>query len=292
MSILRPRVAVAALRLLPKHTLSRLAGRAAALRLPGVLQRLQIGVFGRAVGVDFSEARDPIESFGSLQEFFTRALREGARPIDTAPDAVVSPCDGSWGASGTVEADTLLQIKGSPYSLTALLGSSVLAQMFNGGAYATFYLSPRDYHRFHMPCAARVRSASYIPGALWPVNRIGVEGVEGLFTQNERLCAFFSVAGDPVDLALVAVAATMVGKVHVTFDNDLTTNVRGGRQVLRSFREPIRFAKGEEWGRFEFGSTIVMVAARSLLELDARPSGTGVRLGERIGRLLSPPSLD
>jgi phosphatidylserine decarboxylase len=290
MNILHPRVALAALRLLPKHTLSRLAGRAAALRLPGALRRWQIGAFGRAVGVDFSEARDPIESFGSLQDFFTRALRDGVRPIDTSPDAVVSPCDGSWGASGTVEADTLLQIKGSPYSLTALLGSSVLAQVFKGGPYATFYLSPRDYHRFHMPCAARVRSASYIPGALWPVNRIGVEGIEGLFTQNERLCAFCSVAGDPVDLALVAVAATMVGKVRVTFD-DLTTNVRRGGQVLRSYREPMRYAKGEEWGRFEFGSTIVMVAAPALMQLEAQPPGTSVRLGQRIGRLLSPPSL-
>lgn len=285
MKILQRRLAVAALRVLPKHLLSRLAGQAAALRLPPPVQRWQIRVFARAVGVDFSEVRDPIESFGSLQQFFTRSLRDGLRPIDAAHDAVVAPCDGNWGAAGTVTDGTLLQIKGRPYSLAGLLGDATLAEGFADGAYATFYLSPRDYHRFHMPCAARVRRAVYIPGSLWPVNRVGVESIDGLFAENERLCAFLSVAGETIDLALVAVAATLVGKVHVTFD-DLTTNIRNRRQPARTYGDPAPgFAKGEEWGRFEFGSTIVMIAAPGLMALDAQPSGTRVRLGERIGRL-------
>jgi phosphatidylserine decarboxylase len=284
MKIRQQRLALAALRILPKHMLSHLAGRAAALRLPAPLQQWQIRAFGRAVGVDFTEVRDPLASFTCLQDFFTRALREGLRPIDPAPDAVVAPCDGSWGAAGTVTDGMLMQIKGRPYSLAGLLGDATLAPTFAGGPYATFYLSPRDYHRFHMPCAARVRRATYIPGELWPVNRIGVEGIDGLFAENERLCAFFSVAGDAIDLALVAVAATLVGKVHVTFDT-LTTNTRGGRPPARSYDPAPGLAKGAEWGRFEFGSTIVMIAARGLLTLDAAPPGTNVRLGERIGTL-------
>jgi len=280
------RVALGGLRLLPTHALSRLAGRAATLRLPGMLQRWEIGVFGRAVGVDFSEVRDPIASFRCLQDFFTRALRDGARPIDPAPDAVVAPCDGSWGAAGVVRDGLLLQVKGRPYSLAALIGDAAAARVFDGGAFATFYLSPRDYHRFHMPCAVRVAGATYIPGTLWPVNRMSVEGIDGLFAQNERLCAFLGVAGEATDACLVAVGATMVGKVRVAFD-DLTTNVPAGRPVTRTYGDhPPRFAKGEEWGRFEFGSTIVMIAAPGLLELDVRPPGTALRLGQRIGRLL------
>ena len=282
------RVALEGLRLLPKHALSRLAGRVAALRLPGSLQRWEIGVFGRAVGVDFDEVRDPIESFRCLQEFFTRALRDGARPIDPAPDAVVAPCDGSWGASGIVTDGLLLQVKGRRYSLAALIGDAAAAAALDGGAYATFYLSPRDYHRFHMPLAARVLRATYIPGTLWPVNRMGVEGVDGLFAQNERLCAFLGVEGDATAACLVAVGATMVGKVRVAFD-DLTTNLPADGAITRVYadRTP-RFAKGEEWGRFEFGSTIVMIAAAGLLELDSQPPGTALRLGQRIGRLCRP----
>lgn len=287
MRIVAGRFALAGLRLLPKHLLSHLAGRGAALELPALLQRWQIRVFGRTLGVDFAEVRDPLESFHCLQDFFTRALREGARPVDPAPNAVVAPCDGGWGASGTVAEGTLLQVKGRPYSLAALLGDAAVAHAFADGVYATFYLSPRDYHRFHMPCAARVRGVTYLPGALWPVNRMGVEGIDALFAENERLCALMAVASDAVDLCLVAVGATLVGKVRVTFD-ELTTNVRGGRRVTRTYPDGPRLAKGEEWGRFEFGSTIVMVAAPGLMELDGQPPGTHLRLGTRIGRLLQP----
>lgn len=284
------RYAIAALRLLPKNALSRWAGRAAALRLPPRLQRWQIRAFARAVGVDLGELRDPVESYPSLQDFFTRALREGARPIDPAADSLVAPCDGRWGTSGTVHDGTVLQVKGRPYSLATLLGDAAAAQAFAGGVYATFYLSPRDYHRFHMPCAARVVRATYIPGTLWPVNRLGVEHVEGLFAQNERLCAYVALeASDRADLCLVAVGATLVGKVRVTFD-DLSTNVPRGRLLTRTYRDPYpRFAKGEEWGRFEFGSTIVMLAAPGAITLDMRPPGTPLRLGGRIGSVAAVP---
>lgn len=277
------RAALAALRLLPTHALSRAVGWLAARRLPPVLRVPAVRAFGRAVGVDFAEVRDPLASFDSLQAFFTRALRDGVRPVDAAGDAFVSPCDGAWGAAGIVSHGQALQVKGRPYALAALLGDAAAAARFEGGAFATLYLSPRDYHRFHAPCAARVRRVAAIPGALWPVNRLGVEGIDDLFAVNERLCAFMSVAGDDADLCLVAVGATNVGKVRLTFD-DLTTNVRGARATARDYRD-VTLAKGEEWGRFEFGSTIVLVAAPGLLTLDVQPPGTPVRLGARIGTL-------
>ncbi len=280
------RYAIAGLRLLPKNALSRWAGRAAALRLPPRLQRWEILAFARAVGIDLGELRDPVESFTSLQDFFTRALRDGVRPIDASAASVVAPCEGRWGTSGPISDGTILQVKGRPYSIAALLGDVGDAQAYEGGTYATFYLSPRDYHRFHMPCAARVLRMTYIPGTLWPVNRLGIDHVEGLFAQNERLCAYLAAgAPDRADMCLVAVGATLVGKVRVTFD-ELSTNLRGGRPVTRVYREPHpRFAKGEEWGRFEFGSTIVMLTAAGAVELDAQSPGTPLRLGTRIGRL-------
>lgn len=285
-----PRRVAAVMRYLPLGVVSRLAGRLARLRLPAPLQRAEIRALGRLFGIDFDEARDPVEAYASFQDFFTRALRDGARPIDPAPDAFVSPCDGAWGASGHIEHGTLLQVKGRGYSLAALLGSPEDAERLEGGCYATFYLSPRDYHRFHAPCPVQVVAARYLPGSLWPVNRIGLEGVDGLFARNERICAWMRVGGAATEpgeapLCLVAVGATMVGAVHVTFDS-LVTNVRGAKPVSRAYDPAIRFARGEEWGRFAFGSTIVMVAAPGVVDLQREEPGAPLRLGRRIGTLL------
>jgi phosphatidylserine decarboxylase len=236
--------------------------------------------------------RDPIASFETFQQFFTRRLREDARPIDPASAAFVSPCDGAWGAAGTIEEGMLLQVKGGHYPLAALLGEGLGAggeddaKRLEGGAFATLYLSPRDYHRFHAPCDLEVVSARYLPGRLWPVNALGLRGVDGLFAQNERICAWMRPPGSlgPAPLCLVAVGATMVGSVKVEFDS-LATNVRGGAPTHRSYDPGVPFARGQEWGRFEFGSTIVLVAAPGFVALDVPEPGTPVRLGRRIGTL-------
>jgi phosphatidylserine decarboxylase len=290
------RLALAGLRLVPKNAVSRVAGRVAALRLPAAWRAPVCRTFGRTVGVDFSEVRDPLESFPSLQAFFTRALRDGVRPVDPAADAIVSPCDGTWGAAGPVTDGTVLQMKGRPYALASLLGDAGDALRFEGGSFATLYLSPRDYHRFHTPCAARVESARYLPGNLWPVNRIGVEGVDGLFAENERICAFFAPdRAGAAAFCVVAVGATMVGKVRVTFD-DLASNVPGAGPAERRYGvSGARFGKGQEWGRFEFGSTLVLLLPAGAV-LEAEPPGTPVRLGTRIahwspsGHLATPGS--
>lgn len=278
---------IAALRLLPKNAVSRLAGRIVSVRLPALLQRFQIRAFARLFGVDWSEIRDPITSFSSLQDFFVRALLPEARPVDADPKAFVSPCDGAWGESGIVKEGMLLQIKGRPYSLGALLGDDASAAHFEAGSYATLYLSPRDYHRFHAPCDVQIARLRYLPGTLWPVNRAGVEGVDALFAQNERICAFMDLPapGGRNGLCIVAVGATLVGKVRVNFDS-LSSNLPGVAVQERIYGEEApRLVKGEEWGRFEFGSTLVVIAAPGVAEIEGSEPGTSVRMGVRIGAL-------
>jgi phosphatidylserine decarboxylase len=282
---IKDRAVITSLKVLPKNALSALAGKAAAAPLPRSIAPWAVRTFGNTFGVDFDEVRDPLHTFGSLQDFFVRRLVEGARPIDDSNDGVASPCDGAWGACGTIADDTALQLKGRPYSVRMLLHDDSLAPRFDGGSYATFYLSPRDYHRFHSPLAGDVVGLRYVPGALWPVNGAGLRHVDGLFTKNERMIAWLRPHARPDALvAMVAVGATMVGKVRVNFD-DLTTNVRNPPTTVRSYDPPIPLEKGEEWGRFEFGSTIVLLATPGAIALDVQPEGTTLRLGTRVGRI-------
>jgi phosphatidylserine decarboxylase len=287
MGRIKDRAVITSLKVLPKSYMSHVMGKLAATRLPKRMQTRVVRAFGSYYGVNFGEVRDPIESFHSVQSFFTRALREGARPVDAAADAFVSPCDGAWGASGIVEQGTALQVKGRKYSVATLLDDRD-ARAFEGGWFATLYLSPRDYHHFHAPCSGDVVMARHVPGALWPVNSAGIRHVDGLFAKNERLIAWLRPHGySDARLAMIAVGATMVGKVRVSFD-DLHTNRRphpGGKSETRSYDPPKKLVKGDEWGRFEFGSTIVLVATPGWLRLDPQPAGAPLLLGRAIGRL-------
>jgi phosphatidylserine decarboxylase len=282
---------ISALRLLPRNAISRLAGHLIGIRLPQPLQRWQILLAARWFGINLIEVRDPIESFESFQVFFVRALAPGVRPIDPAADAIVSPCDGSWGESGAIEDGQLLQIKGRQYSLASLLGNVVDAKGYEGGSFATLYLSPADYHRFHAPCDVNVSRVRYLPGSLWPVNAAGLWGIDSLFAQNERICAFMNVLGQPQQegICVVAVGATLVGKIRLNFDS-LTTNRAGAVAETRNYGDghgtpSPRLAIGEEWGRFEFGSTLVMLVSAEAGRIDFRGAGTKVMMGSRIGVL-------
>ena len=270
------------MRALPKGLLSRCAGLFAKTPL-GPLTEAELRAFGRLAGVNFDEVRDPLSSFRCLQDFFIRELKEGARPIDSAPDAFVSPCDGAWGQAGPIEGDTLLQVKGRPYTLAELLDDDKEAERFVDGTFATLYLSPRDYHRFHAPCDGKVTHARYVPGTLWPVNQAGILYVDRLFVKNERVVTYVEVPGGT--LALIPVGATMVGCIRIDFDSELTSNQGERCPIVRSY-DDVTLRKGEEWGRFEFGSTIVVVATPGLLALDVQPPGTPVVLGRRIGTCL------
>jgi phosphatidylserine decarboxylase len=196
-----------------------------------------------------------------------------------------------WGESGYVSEGQVLQLKGRPYSLAALLGNVADAKYYEGGSFATLYLSPADYHRFHSPCDVSVSRFRYLPGSLWPVNRAGLEGIDSLFAQNERICAFMDVAGqrESEGLCVVAVGATMVGKIRLTFD-PLSSNCQGAGAEVREYGDRVgtacpQLATGAEWGRFEFGSTLVLVLAEGVGKLDFQPPGSGLQMGSRIGRL-------
>jgi phosphatidylserine decarboxylase len=281
---LKERVVINSLKVLPQHTMSAMAGTVFGLQTPRALRKLAVTAYGKYFGVNFDEVKEPLDSFSSLQNFFVRELKDGARPVDAAPDALVSPCDGAWGACGTIDDDAALQLKGRSYSVRMLLHDDELASRFDGGSFATFYLSPKDYHRFHTPCAGDVDRLRYVPGALWPVNGAGLHHVDGLFTKNERIIAYLRPAGRPDALvAMVAVAATMVGKIKIAFDDEVTTNVRNPQATVRRYDPPVVLDKGQEWGRFLFGSTIVMLATPGLLALDTQPEGSVLRLGTRIG---------
>jgi phosphatidylserine decarboxylase len=288
---IKERAVITSLKVLPQKYMSHVAGVLMSTRLPAPVAKRAVKAFFSMYRVNFDEVREPIETFPSLQSFFVRELKDGARPIDPAHDAFVSPCDGAWGASGIVEQGMALQVKGRPYSVGALLGDESLGSAFDGGTFATLYLSPRDYHRFHTPCAGDVVEARHVPGALWPVNNAGIVHVDGLFAKNERIVAMVrpdaTHTQDPnARLALIAVGATMVGKVHVDFDAELTTNVKkakGGQH--KRYDPPKHIDKGAQWGRFEFGSTIVVVATKGWLALDGQPAGTPLVLGTRIGTM-------
>ena len=279
---IKNRAVITSLKVLPQHWMSAMMGRVAALPAPTVA----VKGFGKFFGVDFDEVKEPIESFRSVQSFFVRELKAGARPVDAAADAFVSPCDGRWGAAGVVAGDTALQLKGRSYSVRMLLHDDEKASLFEGGTYATLYLSPRDYHRFHCPVDGVVDGIRYVPGALWPVNGAGLAHVDGLFTKNERVIAWLRPDHDPAALiAMIAVGATMVGKVRVAFDDAVTTNVSNPDVTVKSYDPPVALQKGEEWGRFEFGSTIVLLGTKGAFDLDIQAEGTPLKLGARIGSI-------
>mgnify|MGYP000973963296 FL=1 len=270
--------------LLPKRWLTRLAGRAAGARL-GDLTHAAIRRFVARYGVDMSEAADPrIESYASFNDFFTRALKPGARPLAAAD--YLCPVDGAISQFGAIERDQIFQAKGHAYSTTALLGGDArLAAEFEHGQFATLYLSPRDYHRIHMPCAGRLRAMVHVPGDLFSVNPVTARGMPGLFARNERVVCEFDTARGP--LALVLVGATIVGSMATAW-HGVVNPPRPGRIRRWSYDEPrIELQRGEEMGRFLLGSTVVLLWPHGTLRFapDWAPGGA-VRMGQALGKAL------
>ncbi len=261
--------------------LSRATGRFSDLRLPPAVLAPAIRAYARAVGADLSEAELPPEAYPSFNAFFTRRLREGVRPIADGEGVVVSPSDSSLRALGaTPPGGRLEQVKGSSYSIEALLGSAEDATPFRRGAYATLYLSPAMYHRVHSPVDGRVRAWRYVPGRLFPVNGVGVRSVPGLFTRNERVALFLdSEAHGPV--AVVLVGAANVGRMSLSFAGLVTNLGRAAGRVVPP--EPVTVRRGDEIGVFNLGSTVVLLVADPGL---APLAGAGdlVRVGQALWR--------
>ena len=276
------RLAVLPQYLLPQQALTRFAGWVAGRR-GGARTTALIRWFVGRYGVNMAEAADPrIESYASFNDFFTRALRPGARPLAAAD--LVCPVDGAISQFGPLRHDQIFQAKGHDYSSTALVGGDPgLAAPFDGGWFATLYLSPRDYHRIHMPCAGTLRRMLHVPGALFSVNPTTARGVPGLFARNERLvCLFDDDAGRP--FALVLVGATIVGSMATVWHGVVNPPRPGQLREWRYDDAPVRLAQGAEMGRFLLGSTVVMLfPATAAKPVQANPTwapGGAIRMGE------------
>ena len=275
------RLAVLLQYLLPKQALTVLAGKLAGLH-GGALTTAVIRWFVKRYGVNMAEAENPdVAAYPSFNEFFTRALKAGARPLAEAD--FLCPVDGAISQFGAIERDQIYQAKGHSYSTTALLGGeATLAAGFENGCFATLYLSPRDYHRIHMPCAGRLSRMIYVPGELFSVNPTTARGVPGLFARNERVVCVFESARGP--FVMVLVGATIVGSMATAW-HGVVNPPRPGRIVETRYDEQrIELARGEEMGRFLLGSTVVMLFPRRTLEFNpAWAPGGAVRMGEAMG---------
>jgi phosphatidylserine decarboxylase len=285
------RFAVALQHLLPQQALTRFAGFVAGAR-GGAATTALIRWFVRRYGVNMAEAAesDPA-AYATFNDFFTRALKPGVRPAASDDPAVLlSPVDGAISQFGAIDGERIFQAKGHHYTATALLGGdAALAAQFHGGHFATLYLSPKDYHRIHMPCAGRLRRMLHVPGALYSVNPATARGLPGLFARNERVVCVFDGAegtGDaPGPWVLVLVGATIVGSMATAW-HGVVNPPRPGRVREWSYAErEIVLARGAEMGRFLLGSTVVLLFPRGPLAFnpDWAP-GRAIRVGELMAR--------
>lgn len=264
--------------IMPKRAMTALGGKIASARA-GAVTTMIIRWFVGHYGVDMNEALEPdISSYASFNHFFTRALKPGIRPIASAD--LVCPIDGAISQFGRIDRDQIFQAKGHDYSTTALIGGDqALADRFRDGSFATLYLSPKDYHRVHMPCDGRLSRMVHVPGELFSVNPVTARGVPGLFARNERIVCVFDSGRGPFVMALVG--ATIVGSMATVW-HGVVNPPRSDRMREWSYADqPVGLAKGEEMGRFELGSTLVMLFPQGSLRFMPgwRPEGE-VRLGE------------
>jgi phosphatidylserine decarboxylase len=261
---------------IPRRMLTRFMGWFSRVEQP-LVRDLSLLVWGLFTDLDLRDARHT--RFRSVHDCFTRELKAGARPIDTDPDIVVSPCDAIVGALGTVEDGQVLQIKGFSYALDELLGDPVHAATFRNGRYVTLRLTSAMYHRFHAPHDCRVESVSHFPGDTWNVNPPALKRVERLFCKNERAVIRARLSSSGHAMTLVPVAAILVAGIRLRF---LDVALRSGQQGIRTFRCSAALRKGEEMGWFEHGSTIILFAPEHFQLHDDVRQGMTIRAGQAL----------
>jgi phosphatidylserine decarboxylase len=253
------------LSILPKNFISKLFGLLAMLNLPRFLMIPILKAFAKTYKINLDEAELEIQEYNSLNQFFTRALRAEARIIDSAENAVVSPVDARITAYGEIRDNSMIQAKGIDYSISELIGSEKYAKDFINGKFMTFYLSPQDYHRIHSPAFGKILGYYYEPGKLFPVNDLAVLNIQSLFPKNERLITFIQTEYGKI--AVVKVGASNVGKIRVTYDTKIVTNawIRFARET--EYKDvSIYINKGGELGRFEMGSTVILVFEKDTVD--------------------------
>jgi phosphatidylserine decarboxylase len=266
-------------RLLPKRALTEATGWLAK-REAGALTHFAIRRFIARYRVDMAEAAAPEPSaYPSFNAFFTRPLRDGARPLARAP--WICPVDGAVSQCGPIRSGSLVQAKGHAYTVTDLLGGDqVLAQSFTDGAFATLYLSPRDYHRIHMPADGRLRSMRHVPGALYSVNPVTARGIPGLFARNERVVCEFEGA-HAMPFVMVLVGATIVGSMATVWHGVVNPRRPGAIRRWDYTDAQVNLGQGDEMGRFLLGSTVIMLAPKAAAQSwPAWESGRPIRMGE------------
>ncbi len=277
--------------LLPQRWLTRLTYRATRVRAPWFKNALIRG-FARRFGVNLDEALDPDpQAYPDFNAFFTRPLKPEARPLAPGDRVVCCPVDGAVSQIGIARADRLLQAKGRTFSLAALLGGDPeRARPFQDGAFATLYLSPRDYHRIHMPLAGRLREMVHVPGALFSVSPLTARMVPELFARNERVAVLFDTSAGP--MALVLVGAINVASIETVWAGAITPPL--GAAIRRWSYPPngagaVRLDKGAEMGRFNMGSTVILLFGAGAVRWEGSTwPGAPVRMGQRLGAGSAP----
>ncbi len=269
--------------LIPQHLLSRLVGWIAASEIRW-LKNTFINAFIKRYDVNMEEAgRKSADEFRCFNDFFTRELEDGVRPLADGDNQLVSPADGAVSQLGKIENGRIFQAKGQDYSLIELLGGSTeRAEEFMGGEFATIYLSPKDYHRVHMPLRGTLREMVYVPGDLFSVNKTTAENVPRLFARNERVVAIFDTEQGP--MAMVLVGAMIVAAVETVWAGLITPPKRELKVVDYTNPQPVTLEKGEEMGRFLLGSTVVLCFAKDKIHWQEDLSADSpLRMGEAIG---------
>ena len=267
---------------LPKRALTTLAGKFASARLGGLTTSVIRWFVGR-YNVNMAEAANPdIASYTSFNDFFTRALKPGARPLASAD--LICPVDGASSQFGPIAKDQVFQAKGHTYSTTALVGGDAeAAARFDNGHFATLYLSPRDYHRIHMPCAGELTRMVHVPGDLFSVNPTTARGVPGLFARNERVVCFFESAQGP--FVLVLVGATIVGSMATVWHGQINPPRTGTLRQWDYAKGQVSLQQGEEMGRFLLGSTVVMLFPQGPLQFNPQWAPMrAIQLGEAMAQ--------
>ena len=276
------RLAVLPQYLLPKQALTTLAGKFASAQLGGLTTSV-IRRFVARYNVNMAEAANPdITSYASFNDFFTRALKPGARPLAAAD--LICPVDGAISQFGPIAKDQIFQAKGHTYSTTALVGGDAeAAARFDNGHFATLYLSPRDYHRIHMPCAGELTRMVHVPGDLFSVNPTTARGVPGLFARNERVVCFFESAQGP--FVLVLVGATIVGSMATVWHGQVNPPRTGTLRQWDYAKGQVSLQQGEEMGRFLLGSTVVMLFPQGPLQFNPQWAPVrAIQLGEAMAQ--------
>ncbi len=282
---LRERLTIDVLRWTPKGAFSHTVGWLARRHVPRPLRAPLYRGFARRVGADLAQVPQPLDAYPRFDDFFTRTLPEGTRPIAPGDDVVVSPCDGVLAEAGVAEGGRLLQCKGRDYTLQGLLADADEARAFDGGAFVTLYLAPRNYHRVHAPVGGAVTGYRHVPGAFFPVNPVAVRHVAGLFSINERLITYMD--GPLGRVAVVMVAATGVGHITVSYDTIETHRQRKVPGRSQRYATPRPLGKGDELGMFHLGSTVILLFQPGRVALTGLERGRPVRVGEPLGRRAS-----